>query len=122
MLAKVDMSNTKTAQYGPLEPEAFDETVDGVIRDDYYEAPANWRLVEQQVLHKAMAQVSVLEVPHGAPRYSIRVGTVRVTKTGEVMLSNHISIYDAEDAAALLSDLGAKYVDIRASQKRPRRV
>jgi hypothetical protein len=113
---------------GPLiaVSEAYEESFDGVVRDDpddgYYQGSAGptWRVVDQRVLHKAMAQVSVLEVPHGAPRYSIRVGTARITDAGDVLLSNHISIYDAEDAAALLSDFGEKYRHVRSTQRRVR--
>lgn len=108
--------------YDNRDIEADEERFAGVERDEN-SAPAynQWTQVEQRVLHKAIAQVSVLHVPHGAPRYSIRVGTARVTESGQVILSNHISIYDAIDAATLLADLGDKYVDKRRTEKRPRR-
>lgn len=103
-------------------PVYSEESFDGIDPDVPHATgkASTWRQVEQQVRHKVMAQVSVLEVPHGAPRYSIRIGTVRVTGRGEVLLSNHISIYDAEDAAILLEELGDKYIGLRNAQKRPR--
>jgi hypothetical protein len=81
-----------------------------------------WEIVETRIQGRAMAQVSRRQsrTPDGVPVYSIRVGTAQVLQDGTTRISGHMSIYDAEDARALLQALSEKYVDLRRDQKAER--
>jgi hypothetical protein len=45
----------------------------------------------------------------GTTLYSMRVGTAQLLDDGTTRISAHMSIYDVEDAVALLSELAEKY-------------
>jgi len=73
---------------------------------------AQWRVIETKIKDNAAVQVS--ELPLKVPRYSFRVGTAQLDEdTGEMRIGNRLTVFNVEDAAELLTDLGKKYVDMR---------
>lgn len=77
-----------------------------------------WEVVETRVLNRVMVQVSRRnDSPGEIPLYSIRVGTTQLLRDGGTRVSAHMSIYDAQHAAQLLTELSEKYVDLRAQMR-----
>ena len=75
-------------------------------------ARAEWKVIETQVRDNAAVQVS--ELPLKIPRYSFKVGTAQFDEeTGDMRISNRLSVFNVIDAAELLATLGRKYVDMR---------
>ena len=81
----------------------------------------SWVEVETVVRGRIMAKVSARRGHRdGKMLYSLRVGTAQLLDDGTTRISSHMSIYDLEDAADLLDELGEKYQALR-EDKGPRR-
>lgn len=81
-------------------------------------AGTTWEEVERVVRGRTMATVSSrIGERDGMTLYSMRVGTAQMLEDGTTRISAHMSIYDVEDAAALLSDLAAKYRKEREDER-----
>lgn len=74
-----------------------------------------WKILETKVRGSAAVQISVL--PLRVPRYSFRVGSAQFDdQSGDVRLGPFVTIFNYEDAAELLKELGKKYSDMRESR------
>ena len=74
-----------------------------------------WKILETKVRGTAAVQISVL--PLRVPRYSFRVGSAQFDEgSSEVRLGPFVTIFNFEDAADLLKELGRKYSDIRETR------
>ena len=75
----------------------------------------SWKILETKVKGTAAVQVSVL--PLRVPRYSFRVGAAVLDEQSNTMhLSPFVTIFNFEDAADLLRELGKKYSNIREAR------
>lgn len=72
--------------------------------------------MERRQLRRVVAAVSKREWAGQVPQYSIRVGTLQVLADGTERINMHLSIYDALDAAQLLSMLSEKYIVARQQE------
>lgn len=81
-------------------------------------AGSTWEEIERVVRGRTMAAVSSkLGERDGTTLYSMRVGTVQLLDDGTTRISSHMSIYDVEDAVALLQELGEKYRKARDDER-----
>lgn len=81
-----------------------------VDRDAPVKEGPQWRPIDTRVRGQAAVQVSELPLP--VPRYSFRVGTAHLSED-EVQIKSHLTVFNYEDAAQLLLEVGRKYKALR---------
>lgn len=71
-----------------------------------------WTACETRVRNTAVVQVTAL--PLRVPRYSFKVGTAQYDEqTQTPKIGPYLTVYNVQDAAILLKELGDKYVALR---------
>lgn len=84
-------------------------------------AGRTWEDIETRACGRIMCRVSSRVGEHdGSTLYSMRVGTAHVHEDGETRISVYMSIYDIDDAIALLQEVSERYKAKRAQERQAR--